>query len=102
MSLRRLDQELALAVGVRGGLLDVDVLARLAGAEGDRGVPVVRRGDEHRVDRLVVQQVPEVLDDAGRLPLGLLDLAGGGLPAARIDVADRRDRRVFTGSPGDR
>ena len=42
------------------GLLDVDVLARLAGPDGGQGVPVVGRGDGHGVDGLVVEQLAEV------------------------------------------
>ena len=36
--------------GERHGLLDVEVLARLAGVDRLQGVPVGRRGDDHRVD----------------------------------------------------
>jgi len=52
---RRLDHPLALADGVRERLLDVDVLAGLAGQNCHFGVPVVRRGDDDDIDGLVRQ-----------------------------------------------
>ena len=54
------DQELALADVVRAGLLDVDMLARLAGEDRRGGVPVVGGGDGHGIDGLVVEQAEEV------------------------------------------
>ena len=47
-------------------LLDVDVLAGGERVERHLPVPVVRRGDEHRVDALVVEQAPVVGGDGGR------------------------------------
>ena len=43
-------------------LLDVDVLARLAGPDRRQRVPVVRRGDRDGVDLVVVEDPAEVLD----------------------------------------
>ena len=45
---------------VRERLLDVDVLARLAGPDRRQGVPVVRQGDDHRVDALVVEHLANI------------------------------------------
>ena len=42
------------------GFSHVDVLARLAGPDRLQGVPVVRRGQAHGVDRLVVQELAVV------------------------------------------
>ena len=56
-----LDQLAALPAVVAQRLLDVHVLARLAAPDGGRHVPVVGRGDDHGVDRLVVQGLAEVL-----------------------------------------
>ena len=47
--------------GERKGLLDVDVLARVAGHDGLDGMPVVGRGDDHRVDVLLVEDAAEIL-----------------------------------------
>ena len=44
-------------------LLDVDVLARLAGPDGGQGVPMVGRGDDDGVDVLVVEQLADVAVD---------------------------------------
>ena len=76
---------------VRDGLLDVDVLAGLAGPDGVEGVPVVGRGDGDGVDVLVLQQLADVdirghLDVLGSKILdravqhGLVDVAQGDDP----------------------
>src|SRR5205823_3263728 len=65
---RRLDHAPALDV-VRDRLLDVDVLARLAGPDGGQGVPVVGGGDGHGGDVLVLEDVADVLLEARRLLL---------------------------------
>ena len=44
--------------GVRHRLLDVHVLARGHGVDGDLRVPMVRRGDQHGVDVVAIQEVP--------------------------------------------
>ncbi len=62
-------------------LLDVDVLAGLAGEDGERRVPVVWRGDGDRVHVLVVEDLAEVLDALRRL-LGLVLLLGDGVEGA--------------------
>jgi hypothetical protein len=65
-------------------LLDVDVLAGAAGHHRHQRVPVVGRGDDHRVDVLVVEQVAEIPVRRG-LPAGQLHaLVQVGL----VDVAD--------------
>ena len=56
-----LDHPPAFADVVADRLLDVDVLARLAGPDRGQGVPVVRRGDRDGVDVLVVEDLAEVL-----------------------------------------
>ena len=60
---RGLDDPPAFADVVADRLLDVDVLAGLAGPDRRQGVPVVGRGDRDGVDRLVVEQAADVLDD---------------------------------------
>ena len=79
-------------IEVRQRFLDVDVLARLAGVDRAQAVPVVVGGHDHRVDVLVVQQLPVVAVGgdgvvAGRLhalaePL-LIQIADGDDPRAR-------------------
>ena len=53
----RLDHLAAFPDAPGGRLLDVHVLARLAGPDRLQGVPVVLRGEADRVDRLVVEQL---------------------------------------------
>ena len=43
------------------GLLDVHVLPRLAGPDGNQGMPVVRRRDGNRIHVLALEQFPDVL-----------------------------------------
>jgi hypothetical protein len=52
---------------VRTGLLDVEVLAGLAGQDGGRPMPVVGGCDPDGVDGPVVEHSPKVLDGPGRL-----------------------------------
>src|SRR5262249_16372332 len=59
---RGLDDAPALGHLVADRLLDVDVLAGLHGPDGGQRVPVVRGGDGDTVDRLVVEDLAEVLD----------------------------------------
>src|SRR5207249_9623562 len=60
-----LDHLAAFPHGVRGGLLDVDVLAGLHRPDAGQGVPVVRGCDDHRVDVLVVEDAAQVTLVAG-------------------------------------
>src|SRR5262249_1911974 len=61
----RLDDAPALADVVADRLLDVDVLAVLQRPDGRQGVPVVRRGDGDDVDRLVFDDLADVLLELG-------------------------------------
>ena len=75
-----------LADPVREGLLAVDVLARLAGEDRRDRVPVVGRGDDHRVDVLAVEDArgSRCTTPACRRPspapcrVRLVDVADGG------------------------
>ena len=70
------DQAQALVEGVRGRLLDVHVLAGLAGPDGRQRVPVVWRSDGDDVYVLVLNDRPQVLDHTGPVPVLLLELTG--------------------------
>ena len=83
---RGLDHLPALVDRAAQRLLAVHVLAGLAGHDRDRGVPVVGRGDQHRVDVLAVQDAAEVLVDVA-LPDPLL--RGGRV--LLVHVAHRGD-----------
>ena len=75
---------------VRERLLDVDVLARLAGPDRRQGVPVVRQGDDHRVDALVVEDFAGVVirGDLPPVVTGRLDFA---IEVRLVGVAERDD-----------
>ena len=75
---------------VRQRLLDVDVLPRRAGVDGDRRVPVVGRGDQDGVEVLAVEQFL-VVGRGERLRVG--DLLAG-VEVRLVDVADGRDPDV--------
>ena len=81
----------ALVHGVGQRLLAVDVLAGLEGQHGGRRVVVVGRGDQHRVDVLLVEQLAVIDHEAG-LGESLAHLAG----AVLVHVAQGHD----FGSPG--
>jgi hypothetical protein len=42
-------------------LFDVDIFARLHGPNGGECMPVIGRRDGHRIDRLVIENLPQVL-----------------------------------------
>jgi hypothetical protein len=86
---RRLHHRAAFGDGHRGRLLDVDVLAGLAGEHGHQRVPVIGGADDDGVDALVVEDAPEVgMLRGGRGHFGGLRQVG------RVDVADRGDLDV--------
>ena len=62
---------------VRARLLDVDILAGLAGPDRLQGVMVVGRGDGDGIDGLVFEQLAQIGERRGTLSLGFLD---GGYP----------------------
>src|SRR5262249_3535345 len=68
----------------RQRLLDVDVLARVAGVDHLQGVPVVGRRDDHGVDILALEQ-PAIVAKLLRLAAALL---GGGVHVRLVGVAD--------------
>ena len=112
-----LEQEASLPEVVAAGLFHVDVLTSVAGQDRCRGVPVVRCGDDHGVDRLVVENPPQVGDGlagpefgAGRISPLLVGIAHigdsdaghgrdrfGNAPAL-APAADQRHHDVVVGS----
>ena len=90
----RIDHAPALEQVVRDRFLDVDVLARLAGPDRGQGVPVVRGGDGDGGDVLVLQHLADVLDDARRLLLALVDRFQRVGHVGVVDLADGDDVHV--------
>ena len=82
----RLPKEPRLAQVVAAGLLDVDVLAGVAGENRCRSVPVVRGGHDHRVDAGIVEDPPEVGAAIGGGKLGRRLPTPGG-----VGIHDRGD-----------
>ena len=84
--------------GVRGRLLDVDVLAGLERPDGGERVPVVRRGDDDGVDVLVVEHAPEILREARLERRDVLEqrrVVGARGEQVLVDVAERLDLDVL-------
>ena len=79
---------------VAGRLLDIDVLAGLAGPDGSQGMPVVGRGDHEGVDGFVIEHVTDVLDGFRRSPAELRGLGGALGQAAGINIGEIRNRDV--------
>jgi hypothetical protein len=72
-------------------LLDVHVLARLAGPNGRQGVPVVGHGDQDAVDVLVVEHAAEVRFGLGRSASDQLDPLG---EQVLVRIAERGESHV--------
>src|SRR5215470_18199405 len=88
---RHLNHLAPFVYGARDGLLYVNVLARLTGHHGLQRVPVVWRGDDHRVNVFAVEhstKVPVCLD---AFEFGVFDRKVHLRPE---DVADRDNLRV--------
>ena len=86
-----LDQLFSFIDGERHRLLEVDVLAGLAGGDGDAGMPVVGSGDYHCVDVLPCQKVLVILIHRRSGFLDALALIVLGHPlgkAVALDVVD--------------
>lgn len=67
---RSLDHEPAFAEIVRAGFLHIDMLARVRRVDRTRRVPMIRRGHDHRLHRLVIEHFAHVLRDlCGVCPL---------------------------------
>src|SRR4051812_5057026 len=87
----RLDRNPSFMHIVAAWLLDVHVLTRLASPDRDQRMPMVGRGDGHRVEVLVVQGLANVLHRLGCVARLVLDPFGGRgeQPAVGIDnIAD--------------
>jgi hypothetical protein len=80
-------QQLALVHRQGQRFFTVDVLARLAGGDRHRGMPVVGRADEHDVHVRAFEQLAVVLVQR-RLATEMLDRLLADLP---VDIADRHD-----------
>ena len=77
---------------VRERLLDIDVLARPAGPDRRQGMPVVRQGDDHRVDALVVEDSAWVVIRGDLLPV----VAGRFDFAIQVRLVGVADATIFT------
>ena len=64
------------------------ILAGLAGPDGGERVPVLRRGEDHCVDVLVVERLAHVGDSFGRAFLHFLQILHDARAATLPDVAD--------------
>ena len=84
---RGFDHQPALADVVRAGLLDIHVLAGIAGEEGGGRVPVVRHSDEDGVHGFVLKDAAQVADGLGRFSPGVGDVFNSGGQAVLVHIA---------------
>ena len=75
-------------------LLDVDVLARLAGENRHARVPVIGSRDHHRVDLLIVEHAAEVVFEARLVALRLGDIGPGLLQHLGVEIAEGLESRA--------
>ena len=85
------DYDFALTRTEAAGLLHIDRLARAHREHRRIRVPVVGRYRNDAVDRLVFQNLAQILLLAGLDAGDFLDLGGGEIKRARIDIADIGD-----------
>ncbi len=84
--LQRVAHQLGLGQRPRESLLAVDVFARFHGVEHHLAMPMIRRGDDHRIDVRVGQQFAVI--DVG-FHLRVEAALDAFLPMRPIDIADR-------------
>ena len=83
--LRGFHKQPAFANVVGDGLFDIDVFAGVHGQDRGGRVPVVRRGDDDRIDRFVIENFPQVRHRPAGLNAELLNRI---LPAAFVHIAN--------------
>ncbi len=84
---RRLHQRLAFLDEQRERFLAINILARQTGFDGRQRMPVVRRGDQDRVNGLVLQQLPVIAKDRGLAASVLLDQRGRARGVGLVHIA---------------
>ncbi len=75
---------------VTGRFFHIHVFSGLAGPDGGKNVPVIRRGNGHCVDIFVVEDFSQIAVGLGRRTLELLEIALAASDLLLIDVADGR------------
>ena len=85
----RLNQSLAFLDCVRNRFLQVNVLAGLASQNADDRMPVIRRSNDDRIDRGIVEDSTEVLMPEGSRLLVLGDGFSGSRFQRRVHVTQR-------------
>src|SRR5262245_48024072 len=88
---RRLNHLEPFVYGARDWLLDVNVLVRLTGQHGLQRMPVVGRGDDHRVNVFAVEHSTKILVCLDAFEFGVIDRKVHLRPE---DVAERDNLRV--------
>src|SRR5262245_5796616 len=88
---RRLNHLAPFVYGAGDGLLDVNVLARLTGHHGLQRMPVVGRGDDHRVNVLAVEHSTKIPVCINAFEFGVFDRK---VYVRLEDVAERDNLRV--------
>src|SRR5262245_15951359 len=88
---RRLNHLAPFVYGARDGLLDVNVLARLTGHHGLQRMPVVGRGDDHRVNVFAVEHSTKIPVCIDAFEFGVIDRK---VHLWLEDVAERDNLRV--------
>jgi hypothetical protein len=97
-TLHRIGDGSALGDGQRNRLFAIDVLACLCGFDGNNGVPVVGRRNQHSVDVIADENFAEVIV-RGTVSVAIrrIDRFLCLGPVVGIDVADRQQAKVLAG-----
>ena len=92
---RRFNHQPAFAKIMGARFLDIDVLARLAGQDRGRRVPMIRSGDDDGIDRLILQHLPQIFDLFRRAAGDPLRFLSGLTEAIGVRIADVSKLDVF-------
>ena len=96
----RLDHQAAFANVVRGGLLDIDILAGVAAKNGGRSVPMIGSRDHDCVDFGVIEEMPHVVRFFRLLRARLGHFRLSPLKRCLVGVAEMHDVSVFYAQVG--
>ena len=91
---RSRDGQLSFTRIVAAGFFDIDMLAGRACQNRGRGMPMVRRGDDQGVDRLIVENLAEIDDTLRATVLFCADMLHALSQRPAVDVTEISDFRV--------
>ena len=93
----RIDQQATLVKDVAGRLFNIDILTGEQGRDGNRAMPVMWRGNHHRVNGVVVDDRTKVTRGPWRVALDRFHLVDSLFQYRFVDVAQSNEASTLVG-----